>query len=303
MPRSERANRVSVLWSVSDELSAAHATYIVATGGQCNDPKLEALLIDFVVQINTRLATESLEMGPFWNEYIRQIASRIPVANATKASLAFAGCSELQLDQTAGAIAKRLSDAREVYLRRFPRLVEQLELRGQPLRQQWDSFGAGLLLQMEKLVRDPAADQAFWSNRVQAHLIQPSRGGDGGWDADAELIWIEAMLTDADPLVPEVLRVAWLMLGLGLDLRAGDRKEASDRDVRALASVPVVLTAGMELGLCQSEPLPIETAMRLWGIGSPASAKKVRDWWNDCSDAKTPWIDSLDELTTRLSLA
>lgn len=293
--------RVEVVWNVAGDLSAAHAAYVVATGAKSTDPKTEALLIDPVAQINTRLVNEAIDVAGFWRTYLSEIASGMTLDQACDASLMSAGCSELQLDATAGAIAKQLAEAKSQFDGRFPKLVDQLELRGRPLRQRWNALGAGCLREVERLIWQNSPPEDWWPSRVNGYLVQPVRGGDGGWDGPDCRFWMEAMLTDADPALPEVLRVAWLVSSIAIENHSRSRSSESELITAwKLASVPIVLSAATAVELVASDPLPIAKAMSMWHVASPTAAGLVSQWWEDWQVSKTALPVALRDLSKQL---
>lgn len=294
-------DRVELVWSVAGDLSAAHAAYVVATGAKCTDPKTEALLIDPTAQINTRLINESIDVANFWQCYLSEIAGGMTLDRACDAALMSSGCSELQLDATAGAVAKQLSHAKSLFDERFPKLIEQLELRGRPLRQRWNTLGPGCLREVERLIWQNSPPEDWWPNRVNGHLVQPIRGGDGGWDGPGGRFWMEAMLTDADPALPEVLRVAWLISSVAIENHSRSRSSESELITAwKLASVPIVLSAATAVELVASDPLPIDKAMSMWHVAPPAAADVVAKWWDDWQASKTALPIALRKLSERL---
>ena len=301
MQKPKFGSRVEVAWNVAGELSAAHAAYVVATGAKCTDPKTESLLIDPVAQINTRLVNESIDVAGFWRSYLAEIASGMTLDLACDASLMSAGCSELQLDATAGAIAKKLSDAKSLFDGRFPKLVDQLELRGRPLRERWDTLGAGCLREVERLIWQNSPPQDWWPSRINGYLVQPVRGGDGGWDGPGERFWMEAMLTDADPAIPEVVRVAWLISSVAIENHSRSRSSESELIAAwKLASVPIVLSAATALELVASDPLPIAKAISMWHVAPPSAAEVVSNWWDEWQSSETALPVALRNLSKQL---
>jgi hypothetical protein len=275
----------------------------VATGETCNDRKTEQALATPVTDINGRLLSASLDIATFWKRLHSETLFQVPPEQACAIALSAAGCSELQVDQTARVILNRLGDSRLAFDRRFPKLSEQLKLRGRPLRDQWETFGPGLLTNITLQIWNDSPPADWWPSRVEVILVQPMRGGDGGYDADAARIWIEAVLTDIDPSVPEVLRLAYLITQLAIDSHT--RERSSDGTSTSLpwtiGLVPITLTAGKELDLVRSGELPIDTAMRLWNTGSAEIAATTQKWWGDQRSNATPLPLALKELSKRLS--
>jgi hypothetical protein len=286
---------VTIRWITQPELSVAHAAYIVATGAPCVDPKTEALMIEAVTAINTRLISSSLDVREFWQTYRSQMAMNREGSKACSAALLAAGCSEFQLEQTAKAITSRLSEGRMEFHRRFPKLGEQLELRGRPLKERWDTVGAGLLVDVQRQVWGDSPPDRWWPAKTEGLLVQPMRGGDGGCEPSAARIWVEAMLTDADPQVPEVLRVAWLITCLAIDNHLA---AASPMLIQAwsLAAVPLVLTAGRQLEVIRGDTLPVQSATQLWQLGGEMVGDKVDFWWHENRSSQSPLPVAVKEL-------
>jgi hypothetical protein len=291
---------MNVRWAAQVELSAAHAAFIVATGARCTDSKTEQRLMAGVTDINNRLLSASLDISVFWEQYLLEIFRDTEMQQACTVALMWSGCNEMQVDQTAKAITSRLSDARLGFLQRFPKLSEQLDLRSKPLRERWDTFGQGMLREVGRLIwGEPPSD--WWPASVSAMMVQPMRGGDGGYDVDRNKIWMEAILTDVDPEVPEILRMVWLITRLAIDSHI--REKSADQSLAtawSLVSVPLVLSAGKELELVRTKELPIRRAMELWQFGDAGAAETLSEWWRQFCGANQPLPAALRVLDQRL---
>lgn len=294
------ARKTKIQWVSHPELSAAHAAYLVATRVDCNDQKTEQLLIQPVTEVNNRLFASAVDVSRFWQQYLLQILSDVPMTQACGIALLSAGANEMQVDQTTKAIVNRLGDARLAFNNRYPKLVEQLDLRARPLRERWETYGPGLLNQVGKQIWGDGPPEEWWMPNVTALMVQPMRGGDGGCDTSGSRLWLEAMLTDVDQRVPEVLRVAWLVTSMAIDLYA--RETSGDlRLMRpwSLVSVPLVLSAARELELVRGDELPIREAMKLWHFGDDEVAEVVSQWWDGQADSTDPMparLKRLDEM-------
>jgi hypothetical protein len=280
---------VNIQWVAHAELSAAHAAYIVATGRPCTDPKTEQLLVAPVTDINSRLLSASMDVGTFWQRYLHELLEDAEIRRACTVALMSSGCSELQVEQTAKAFSHRLTDARLAFMQRFPKLSEQLELRAKPLRDKWDTVGPGLLRDVGQQIWKDSPPDDWWASRVTALMIQPMRGGDGGYDSYNDKFWIEAMLTDVDPAVPEVLRVAWLITGMAIDRYTREKSGGHTLSTPwSLVSVPLVLSAAANLDLIDRDRLPIPRAMQLWQLSDAGVSEKLSRWWDDFKRSSTP---------------
>ena len=295
------AGSLRIQWVSHPELSAAHAAYVVATGAKCIDEKTEQVLIPPVTEANNRLLASSIDVSQFWRQYLIQIMSDVDMDQACELALLSAGGHEMQVEQTSKAIASRLADARVAFMRRFPKLAEQLELRARPLRERWDTYGPGLLGEIGKQVWGDSTPDDWWKPQVTALTVQPIRGGDGGCDASQSRLWFEAMLTDVDPRVPEVLRVAWLVSRIAIESHA--RQNTADLRMMmpwSLVSVPLVLSAASTLELIHVDTLPISKAMELWQFGDGRTAETLAQWWSDQHDDSGPLPAKLRQLGDRL---
>ncbi len=187
------------------------------------------------------------------------------------------------------------------FFQRFPKLDEQLLLRVGPLRERWETVGPGLLREVERQIWQNSPPPDWWPAVVTVLAVQPLVGGSGGFDPDADSIWIEAMLTDSDPAIPEVLRVLWLVTSLAIEThirsRTGQRMLSS---AWSLVSVPLALNAAFHLELLQSDELPIGQALRIWRGGSEATIQTLSRWWQGYVKSTTPLPVALRELEKSL---
>ncbi len=295
------AGQTSIRWKTDASLSEIHAAHIVATGVPCNDKKTVQALASPVTEINNRLLSSSLDIATFWQRLMSETLFQTPIKQAAVIALSDAGCSELQVEQLASVIVNRLSESRMAFQSRFPKLTEQLELRGRPLRDQWETYGPGLLAAIAKQIWIDSPPSDWWPKRVEAVLVQPMRGGDGDYDAESNRIWIEAVLTDVDPAVPEVLRLAYLITQLAIDTHTLERSTNSVTSLPwSVGMIPITLAAGADLGFVHSSPQSVATAMRLWGIGQSRSAEIVNQWWNQQQKAPAPMPLALKQLGQQL---
>ncbi len=255
-----------------------------------------------VTAINQRLLSASLDISTFWRRLLIETADDQSDARACEIAVAAAGCSELQLDSTAAAILNRISECRAVMSSRFPKLAEQLPLRGRPIIERFEAYGPGLLRAVANYVWYNSPPKDWWPSKFEGLLVQPILGGDGEYDSQSSRFWIEAMLTDADPSVPEVLRVVYLLTCAAMDSHTRDRSgEQAVSLPWALAAVPIVLTVAAELELVRPDPLPIVAACRLWHAGDGGSADTLVRWWENLQQTPAPLPIALKALALTLA--
>ena len=302
---------IKVRWTPHPRLSAIHAAYVIASGGESVDPPCQRLLLGPVTELNDRLLSASVDVRLFWRRLIQETAADRSLPErpggdriderACEIALTAAGVSEFQLEATAQAVARRIGECRSAFYSRFPKLADQLRLRSGPLKERWETYGPGLLHAVARRIWDGDPPPDWWPPRFEALLLQPIRGGAGDFDAEGQRFWLEAMLTDAEPTVPEVLRVAWLMTRIAIETHT--REKSGERSVSlpwSFGSVPILLAAAGDLELVADAMGSIPTAMRLWQLGDDAVAATVVHWWRRQSADPRPLPIALQSLREML---
>ncbi len=295
-------DRTSFQWVGNVELSAAQAIFSIATGQRCVDPGLESSLKHSISSINLRLNNESIDLPVFWNRLRDEVVAGNTLPPAAIDALRAGGCSELHLESLGKSVQGLLGDARHDFLGLFPKLAEQLSLRIGPIRDRWDTCGRGLLRWIGIEIWEQPPDD-WWISTTIVNTAQPVRGGDGGTDSKSGKIWIEAVLTDIDPEIPEVLRLTWLITSLAMEryLARGLADQSTARLWR-FASVPLVLAAGVELDLIRSPELPIQKALELWRVSELCGPDTLGQWWQTSCGQRQPWPLRMQDLN-RLIIA
>ncbi len=162
------------------------------------------------------------------------------------------------------------------------------------LKQQWLLHGPGLLAGIK--AHTEAEILVSEAEVVAAPAIQ---GGGGSAYPSYNLVVIEAPATDPAPELPEVLRLAWLLTQLSLDLPR--YAEAFPNALRAalvgaLALVPVTLAAAGDVKLATCDAATITKASATW-LGTDAdTATKLNQWWDVYRDTRPAWPTALAAL-------
>ena len=149
----------------------------------------------------------------------------------------------------------------------------QVELRLRPLREHWEARGPGMLRYMCK--------QLPWLDlpeHVRVHLVLPTVSGGGGELKDGH-IEFEAVLANPYPTLPEVVRLAWLIL----------RYAVSTDQENALALIPVSVEAGEYVELTKLDNSTVELAMNKWIGNSERTGESMLRWWKQQQQAETNW--------------
>lgn len=182
-------------------------------------------------------------------------------------------------------------------LRDRPELVDELAVRGRPLREQWEARGPGLLRQAARLV----GDEDFLVSDAEVVLVAPLVGGHGSAHLKSNRIAFEAVLTNPHEDLPETLRLAWLLAQLNLDLpRYSDPIRGPRLQyVASLATAPLVLAAAETVELAQLTPESLSRALSCWHL-SASSAEPLFAWWDAFFSGNTRWPVALAALDAML---
>jgi len=285
-------------WTTGERLTPIHAASCFALGARSVDDSIARGIAAPMAELNSRLAAADIDLSLFWKRLETAVAAGDSDFVACSSSLIDAGCSSLAIDATANAIVSQLADIRLIHNERYPKLAEQLALRGRPIREHWDGYGAGLLKRIGKLTHP-----SFLPKNVAVQLVSPYRGGDGGLDVSGSRVWIEAVLTNPIPEIPEVLRLNWLIAQIGLiealsagpDDSRGDPLVAPARlpRVASLATMALTLEAAAYLELIATPLVSLSSmfanAAAAWRLQADSETLDVlANWWKQFQDLQTP---------------
>ena len=214
------------------------------------------------------LAVVGLATGLFF-EHAMPLAVRFDAPRAWADVLVTKALGPRQGDDAiAGRLARRLVTLEAAFGRANPQALEELELRSEPLREQWAARGPGLMTTLARLT----ADEAIVAE-ADVILVQPALGGGGGAHPKYNSVSIEAVLANPMSELPEVVRLGWLLAQLNLDLPKYEEVLPRDRllEVGPLAMVPAVLAASQEVELARlDEPTLVAGAGRVEYAGRRA---------------------------------
>jgi len=193
-------------------------------------------------------------------------------------------------------LAREIAALYRAFLRHAPGLVDELELRTGPIRDQWEARGPGLLAMLRRLTEPEVAPE-----RAEIVLVRPVTGGGGEAFPPYNSVLLEAVLTNSVSELPEVVRLAWLWSQLSFDLPKYFETLGHTRitSVGKLALVPAVLAAASEVELARCDAETISAALDTWGVA--ASPELLLDWWTTYQESRTPWIVALAGLERLLA--
>jgi hypothetical protein len=177
-------------------------------------------------------------------------------------------------------------------------LADELLLRGQPLADEWQARGPGILLQIARLTEENVLAEA-----AEISLAYPLVGGNGMAHRSLNAVTIEAVLANPVERLPEVVRLAWLLSQLNLDLPIyADHVSPPHRDsVGGWALVPAVLSAAEYVEILPFNEESVAAALVAWRMtdsDSPATdnVATLMTWWQTYQDGGSPWAVALGAL-------
>ncbi len=286
-----------VLWSYARQLNALHALERLAVQNHLADQKLEVGLRATVAQIMDRLALAEVDVRVFWSRFMHAGDDSLSDTDRITQALQAAGCNEWTIDTTTAALVRRLAEARVAVNEVYPRMDDQLSLRARPLKDQWDTYGPGLLRLIGKLTHPD-----LLPNRMTLVLVHPASGGYGQAYPEERRGVVEAVLTNVVPGIPEVVRVAWVLASICLGHSQSNRLVAPEHlpRVGSLASIPIVIHAAAELELLQETSLDslLPRIAEFWETEIPADV--LQRWWEQQQTGSVPFAVGLKALDRML---
>ncbi len=291
---------VNIKWRASFSASALHAAYRIAIGEKGTASELRTSMLGAAEQLHS-LIVELLDVRAA-NGWRLLIAFGAEIENNT--ALAERWLSRLGFQASVGSrvvrLAGAISDVEAVMRTTYPKLLEQLELRGRPIQEQWLGYGRGLTAHLRRLT-----EPNWLLEDVEGILLQPTVGGAGIAHSQVNRFSIEAVLTNPLPELPEVVRVAWLVAQLQSDLPMYADELGPDRaqPIAALASLMAVLAAAEVLELSRCDEAMIQLAVEHWQIAIPAMEDITTiliPWWETHLQTRPPWSIALKALDKML---
>ncbi len=310
-PRFEQALAMHVSWSPSFSASALHAAEALARfHWSVTDPRVSEVLTPYAVPLG-----EWIESGPvldasrFWSQLIAcasAIDSNHELAESVWRRQAGAEIDPRNITQLAGYI----TDIEAAYKGLFPKFAEQILLRARPLQEQWLGYGNGLMAHVGRLT-----EKGLIPETARVVLIQPVLGGYGFAHIEQNIARIEAVLTNPMVELPEVVRLAWLVSQLQLDLPSYSEPPTSSRNASAiswmrlapLAMLPAALAAAEVMELSRCDEAVAALAIEHWHIAIPQReeasgiASLLMDWWETYLQTRPLWSTAMQALSKMLS--
>ncbi len=275
-----------------------HALDAARRGWALTDPALAEPLAPVVREFNEVVG--ALRPGSDLLGQLKAYCATIE-SNAQLAEVALVKVAGL--DQFPESVAEQLVraiDRLEAVTRAaFSGGVDQLALRGEPLKAQWEARGPGMLSEIGRIT-----DHSLVAPRADVVLVQPVLGGHGEAHLAVNSAWIEAVLTDSRAELPEVVRLGWLLAQLNCEIPIFGERVTGGRlpQIAALAMLPPALAAAEMVELSHLDEATLAAALEFWRLGEevaadvPALASTLLDWWSTYTTTRPHWSVALAAL-------
>ena len=283
-------------WRTNEGVSLFHAVDQVRRGYSLSTANLAAALAEPTAKLVASVKEERLVPELFWRHLVPLAAEfDNPRQLAEVLLVKLQGRTEARV--RIPRFTRNLTSLRSAYDQAAPSLDDaapQIEA----LKQNWAQHGAGLVAGLKTWTED-----AILVDEAVIYVVPPVTPGGGWMHLPYNSVRIEPV-ADKEGDVPEVLRLAWLLGPLNLDMPAYSEAIMALRldRVAALAMIPVTLAAAENLHLESCTPERIGHAFKRWlpsAEADPAVADTLADWWETYKSRRPPWsaaLVSLDRL-------
>lgn len=305
---------MQLTWRASQSASCFHAAVAETDGLTLVDRELAAAIAGPREQLWNELAESGLPPAEILREMYSLTASGIEgnqllVQRALLRRTGLAQTSEgavMRVTGISSRIAGRVRDLEVAYRKYFadrhgPPIVDELELRSQPLREQWQAYGPGLMHTIGRLTEPELLVES-----AEVVLVMPAIGGHGVAHLGNNRVTIEAVLANPVQAIPEVVRLAWLLSQLQIDLpRYSERIPRRRHDWIAMhALLPPALAAAREVEIVPQGVELIPQTLDAWYVGDSTDAagraEVLADWWTTFVQNPPAWPVALGALDALL---
>lgn len=314
--RNQDENTVQLTWKFRETLSAVHAAWCIGCLAQADsrratdsssqaaaranllNPLVKSLrepaqaLWGFAGQLQPAAAPSA--NCAFWMHSARLAASEENLLDYAQRVLAACGADSGH----ASRLASLFRDLKRGFGQDFPDAAEKMRVRQDPLVQLWQAQGPGLLWGIGKQTSPDLLVQS-----AEVAVVQPIVSGAGLAHLASNRVQIEAVMTNENPALPEVLRLGWMLSQLDFERPVYSEHLNAHRLrlLAGLAMIPPTLIVAEDVGLAVYQPDTIQLAIAEWfrpAQVTPASglADVLIAWWDTYSAARPNWTTALTGL-------
>jgi hypothetical protein len=283
---------IELHWQTSPLASCFHAADALRRGRPLADAAVSEALAEPLALLQAALREEGVAATTFWAHLLPLSADTGSMQELAERSLVKA----IGIKETAPPrlirIRERLVAIKNACGAAQPCLDEPAAVTTEPLQQQWAQYGAGLLTQIVN-----RTEPGLLVDEATVVGLYPVQGGGGAAHLAYNLACIEMVSPADDAVLPEVVRLAWLVSMLNLDLpRYSERIRAGRLAmVAALAMLPVAVSAAADVRLTSSEQ-SLEAVLADWLPEAQHRAGALADWWDAYQRMRPDWGNALKGL-------
>ena len=285
-------------WRASLSASCFHAARAIARGQPLVDNRLAQALSPSVASLSAELSASGIGSAPFFEQVVPLAADFENNRELARRVLArLPGRSEAQNEQAAGRLAGWFNELESAFSAAVPGVVDELTLRGGPLREQWEARGPGLLAAIGRLT-----EPGVLAEGGEVVLVYPAQGGGGAPHLASNKVSFEAVLANPIIELPETVRLGWLLSTLNLDLPKYSEDIPPQRlaCLAPFAMLPAALAAARDVELVQCVAPSLAQAMAVWCVAQDddieALAGTLDRWWKTYQEQRPPWAVALAAL-------
>lgn len=271
--------QIELQWQTSFRASCYHAVAMLLRGRELSDPRMGPALAEPALNLKRWLGGTHADAGLFFDHLLP-----LSLDPQSRRELATTVTNKVIGRQDSTFLADSLSDLLETleiaYRQVVPRIEQESLPRHESLDSQWRVHGSGLMAGVARLT-----DEDFLVTRAQVISVHPIVGGAGQPFLFYNAVLVEIVATDAKTPLPEVLRLAWLLSALNLELPRYSENvgRARLRLIGPLAMIPIVLAAAEPLSLARCDRSTLRQAVASWGPW-PSETDRIVDeleeWWD-----------------------
>lgn len=276
--------------------SCLHAAEAVCRGVPLVDARQAAAISEPAAALYREIRTLNLPQASFWRHLFGHSLDADNERELVDVALLKTVGRDQISEQGAQRLATAIYDVKVAAKRESPNLVEELELRCKPLREQWEARGPGLMREAAQW-----SDARILVPRADVLLVQPVLGGGGEAHLAYNSFRIEAVMVNPHPSLPEVVRFGWMLSQLNLDLPVFSEIIHGQRlpYVAQIAMMPLVLKAAEVVELAECNQSTLELALSSWRVATPLGVDAVDviwQWWRTYLETRPPWHVALAAL-------
>jgi hypothetical protein len=290
---------LEVNWRPHAMVSGLHTAEALATNQTIVDERLKETLTTPALDLAAEIRAADLPSARFWRHLIPLAGTGLARRPLVETAVAKTVGRGPRLETIVAKLDPCIAEVESAVRRALPQLNDELPLREGPIREQWEARGAGMLQEIGRLT-----EPALIPERCDVLLLHPALGGGGKAHLAYNSVRLEGVLANPVAQLPEVVRLAWLVAQLNLDLPAHSEAIHADRlpHIARFAMLVPALIAAESVELVRFAPDEVSRAIAAWRLSVPDGvdgAALVRDWWQTYVDARPPWsvaLAALDQL-------